>query len=703
MRRWWLEIALKSDMCAATGESEKGLVDIKTAAEYGIPIIPGKRIKGCLLNEGKEMVSNGYIEKRALDCLFGCAGMAYPGSLIVKDAHLYKIPGEIFGCSEIEPDVIVEDYDKTFAERRGNSRLKTKQVETILTRERTRTAIDRELGIPLDQTLRTMQVVPRGVVFRSLLELRYPEQENELKLLEYCVKALRHIGLGVTRGFGEVVCTLTEAEGIPEGSPISEGKDLCLQSGYQTELQYEIELKAPVLFAGENGLSGECSERVPGASIMGALATMMIEDRNLGDHAHEDEIFSRIFLRDGVQFGDGFLKKRDHVFYPCPANLAKKKDAQPESRGQVINLFVKENEHVRRKNINSQVCFGKNNVFIAETEKEFHMHHARPADRGIGHALNDRFESGAADMGQLFQYTALSKGQQFRGTIKGASEDLSLLMDCLEKRKFRFYLGRSRTAEYGEVEMKCWTEQSARGELRSKTWLLWLLSPLAAVDWFSGSIGPRPEYLKAQMQKELGCQVEIKGCMLKYTRVGGYNSKWRLPMPQYGAMGPGSVLIVKAERELYADELETVRWGAATGRGYGQVKVLPESMITDCMEKDLLVEAEEEKNIETGENGLIQALSDCQAKKEQINREASEAFGRCSELPNMTLIAKLIRLVECGEVRSYSEIDDIMKQISDKEKREAVRAFMKPCENLSIEAIKIYLDNCKWKVRKEGR
>ena len=703
MRRWWLEIALKSDMCAATGESENGLVDIKTAAEYGLPVIPGKRIKGCLLNEGKEMVSNGYIEKKALDCLFGCAGMAYPGSLIVKDAHLYKIPGEIFGYPETEPDVIVEDYEKVFAELRGNPSFKTKQIETILTRERTRTAIDRELGIPLDQTLRTIQVVPRGVVFRSLLELRYPEQENELKLLEYCVKALRHIGLGVTRGFGEVACALTEAEEIPERSLVNGRTNLRLPSGHQAELQYEIELKAPVLFAGENGLSGESSERVPGSSVMGALATMMIEDRNLGNHAHEDEIFSRIFLRDGVQFGDGFLKKGERVFYPCPANLAKKKDIQPESRGQVINLFIKENEHVRRKNINSQISFGKNNIFIAETEKEFHMHHARPADRGIGHALNDRFESGAADMGQLFQYTALSKGQQFCGTIKGKPEDLSLLMDCLEKRKYRFFLGRSRTAEYGEVEMKCWTEQRERGELRSKTWLLWLVSPLAAIDRSSGSIGPQPEYLKEQMQNELGCKVELKDYMLKYTRVGGYNSKWRLPMPQYEAMGPGSVLIVKSDRELYADELEAVRWGAATGRGYGQVKALPESMITDCLELDMLVEAEEEKNIEAGENSLFRALLYCQEKKEQINREAADAFEKCSVPLNMTLLAKMIRLVERGEVRSYSEIEDIMKQISDKEKRKAVEAFMKPCENLSIEAIKIYLDNCKWKVRKEGR
>lgn len=701
MRRWWLEIALKSDMCAATGESEKGLVDIKTAAEYGIPLIPGKRMKGCLLNEGKEMVSNGFIKKETLDHLFGCAGMGNPGSLIVKDAHLYKVPGSIFCYSEKEPDVIVEDYEQVFTELRGDSRLKARQIETILTRERTRTAIDRELGTALDQTLRTMQVVPRGIVFRSLLELRYPEQEEEVQLLEYCVKALRHIGLGTTRGFGEVACTLREV--TPEDNPANARKDLCLHPGRQTELQYEIVLKSPVLFAGENGMAEDCREQVPGASIMGALAAMMIEDHNLGNRAHEDETFRRIFLRDGVQFGDGFLKRGKNVFYPCPANLARKKDGQSESQGQVINLFLKENECVRRKNINNQISFGKNKIFLAETEKEIRMHHARPADRGIGHALNDRFEAGASDMGQLFEYTALSKGQHFCGTLKGSSEDLAMLIRCLEKRKYRFYLGRSRTAEYGEVEMRCFTEQKAEGEMRSKTWLLWLISPLAAVDWTSGNIGPQPELLIEQMQEKLGCKVVMKECMLKYTRVGGYNSKWRLPMPQYEAMAPGSVLVVEAERELCSSELEDFRWGTATGRGYGQVKALSESLLTDRMENDLLIEAEEDKEIDAGENPLFRALLDCQEKKEKINREAYEAFVKCSSLPNMTLITKLIRLAEDGGVGSYNEIKDIIEQISDQDKRNAAKAFMKPCENLSMEAVKIYLDKCKWKARKEGR
>lgn len=212
MKRWWLEITLKSDMCAASGDSENGLLDIKTALQYGVPLIPGKRIKGSLLNEGKEMAENGFINPGILERLFGRSGSACPGNLLVRDAHIYRIPRSIFGFSEGQKDVVVDDYHEVLRELRNCPSLKEIQIEEILTRERTRTAIDRERGTAQNQMLRTMQIIPRGIVFRSLLEMRYPEVAGERETLEYCVKALRHMGLGITRGFGEIACTLKDTE-----------------------------------------------------------------------------------------------------------------------------------------------------------------------------------------------------------------------------------------------------------------------------------------------------------------------------------------------------------------------------------------------------------------------------------------------------------------------------------------------------------
>ena len=59
MREWNLRIELKSDFCTATGENAPGMISSKTALEYGIPKIPAKRIKGCLLESGRELADNG--------------------------------------------------------------------------------------------------------------------------------------------------------------------------------------------------------------------------------------------------------------------------------------------------------------------------------------------------------------------------------------------------------------------------------------------------------------------------------------------------------------------------------------------------------------------------------------------------------------------------------------------------------------------
>lgn len=701
MKCWWLIINLKSDMCAATGGSDNGLIDSKTALEYGMPIIQAKRLKGCLLNEAKEMASNGFAKAETLDHLFGKIGSGNPGSLHLGDAHLYRVPGSIFESAKLQEDVVIDEYEQVLEEIQNHPSLNESLIEDVLTRSRTRTAIDRETKTAQSKTLRTMQVVPRGMVLKSRVELREPEIADEEKLLKHCVKALRHIGLGVTRGFGEISCSLEEI--VSEDTKWNTVEKLIPSAELQSELNYEIRLNAPALFAGEAGMYEDCCEQIPGSALMGAFAGMYIKDWNLGSHAHQDETFRRIFLRDGVQFGYGFLKKEEKIFYPCPASVVQEKNRKSDDKKTVMNRIPIESETVRRKDIGNQVCIDIANrtLYLADVEKEVRMHHARPVDRGIGHALNDRFEPGAADMGQFFQYTALSKGQRFCGTLKGQPEDLSILLECVKKQGFRLSLGRSRTAEYGEAEIRCFANRNSQNEKPSKRWLLWLLTPMVLVsDW--GRIELDLEYLKRQMKGLLRCEIEIKEkeSILKSTRVAGYNSKWGLPMPQYAALSAGTVLSVEAGRELYAAELEGVRWGEMVGRGYGQIKTLPENLIKDDMRNYTVKEAACENVKREVKSSLITALLAEVKSDERIRKEMLEALPIEVPLPNMATISKLIRLLENGTVHTYEEMVEYVNQISGWEKKKSVLEFLKPCEKKPEEFIKAYLDSCKWRLRR---
>lgn len=92
MRIGWLEIELQSELCPSTGEGIAGIIDTEIAHEYGLPIIPAKRIKGCLLNAAKELRDNGIVFQEEVKLLFGDPGKDKSGALHVQDAHIYKVP-----------------------------------------------------------------------------------------------------------------------------------------------------------------------------------------------------------------------------------------------------------------------------------------------------------------------------------------------------------------------------------------------------------------------------------------------------------------------------------------------------------------------------------------------------------------------------------------------------------------------------------
>lgn len=706
MKRWWLEITLKSDLCAATGDSEQAVTNMKTALEHGLPIIPAKRLKGCLLNEGKEIVSNGFAAPTELADLFGRPGASHPARLHIGDAHIYRIPDFLLGKEHADGDVVFENYEKELRELIRHPELSEDLAERLLTRLRTRTAIDKELKTAQKTTLRTMQVVPRGIVFRSLLELSDAQGQTPPQLLKWCVKALRHVGLGITRGYGEVSCTLTEYVAHEQDA----AKDSGIPKDFPGEnaMEYEIELQNSVLFSGSRGLYEDCCDYIPGSAIMGALAAMYIADHGLGADAHRDEAFSRIFLRDGVRFGNGFLKAaaggRDKTFYPAPAFLALEKRGE----GRLINRLNGDDEKKRRKELSGQTAFdwGDGKVYLADVEKEVRLHHQRPKDRGIGHAVNDLIQAGAVDMGQFFSYMCISGGQRFSGVIRGNAGDLQALAACLEKRSWTLRLGRSRTAEYGNARIRLFPARGGQQEAISDRWVLWLLSPMVFAG--EGCLGetPEQEHLERQIRNRLGCSVEIRDTILKYTRIGGYNGKWNLPLPQHIALAPGSVICIKTGEKLCASQLEAEFWGDMAGRGCGQVKALPWEEIPESMKNYHKIAVDSREAVEKDElaaQGIL--VSELEAYRERENqREAQrrEAMSIQASLPSAVTIEQLIALMEEHEEYSYTELKREIDMIRDEQKKLKTQEFLKPCEGKTHEFIYFYLLNSKWSARGEA-
>lgn len=301
MKQFELIITLLSDLSPGDGDSVAGLIDNDIAHQYGLPIIPAKRLKGALQHVGKELVDWGLVEQSELEKLFGAAGQAESGPIQFFDAVLYKIPWSFYREDHEELSSIEQESDKELKIEqyapfvqllRKEKTIHPNEWLQLFSTVRARTAIDIETNTAKSQSLRTMRVVHRGLTFKSKIVLNTSNKESE-RLLEMCVQGLRRLGLGSTRGLGEVACQIGPADSSPSIWNVPLPKTT--QDDDELEALFRITLDQPVMIAGSQGLYHSCADWIPGSALLGAFAGVYIADHELGENAHQDETFSRIF------------------------------------------------------------------------------------------------------------------------------------------------------------------------------------------------------------------------------------------------------------------------------------------------------------------------------------------------------------------------------------------------------------------------
>ncbi|MEI3611535.1 RAMP superfamily CRISPR-associated protein [Pseudogracilibacillus sp. SO30301A] len=566
MIRFELYIHLKSDVSPGSGDSVAGLVDHEITHENGIPIIPAKRIKGALRGVAKELVDWGGTNEKAVNQLFGQAGQQFASGFKIYDAKLCAIPEKYFArkedidnkqCSHhdefsLKNKCCISNYE-SFLEQLKSYR--ETDLLALFTMLYTKTAT--EDGQAQTGTLRTIQVINKGLVFKSIIDL---ENADHKLLLEQCVKGLRRIGYGRTRGLGEIECKLKSAPASVQA---------ITNSGKRA---FRITLQQPALLAGNKGLYYSCTQFVPGSALLGVFASLYIKKHQLGQDAHKHPEFARLFLRGGVSFGYAYPEVNHHRYMPCPAHIQWIKNTD-----KAMFENQKTEEAVLRK-IGAFVHIEEDKLRLHEPEQQFRMHHSRPADRQYGRALNDTPNAIVqGDEGQFYYYTSLSAGQSFVGELKGEQQDIDMLVSLLKEVNHTIHLGRSRTAEYGaaKVEMidqlpKFNMEQAQTGDRQA---VIYLATPLTLQNEHGRYIAD-PSLLIKQFEREVGADLQVDKLYLKQTILTGYHAKWRLPKQERPALDAGTVLVVSTNKEVDWSLLERKQWGEENSQGCGEVLVL---------------------------------------------------------------------------------------------------------------------------------
>lgn len=730
MKEFELVITLLSDLSPGNGDSVAGLIDSEIANEYGLPIIPAKRLKGALQHVGKELVDWGLVEQRELDNLFGAAGQAESGPIQFFDATLYKIPRSFYMDEEKEEstsiteksakELVIEHYVPFVQRLLKEESIHPNELLHLFSTVRARTAIDIETNTAKTQSLRTMRVVHRGLTFKSKIVLNTTNEESE-RLLEMCVQGLRRLGLGSTRGLGEVACQIHRVDSSPSvwKVPLPE----TTRDDEEIELLFRITLEQPVMIAGSQGLYHSCADWIPGGTLLGAFAGMYIADHGLGEKAHQDETFSRIFLRDGVAFGYAYPEIGGKRFAPCPAHWQREKNKnaayaisqeKPQQNGKQEGIVL--------RSIGALAFLQEDDTLLLhEPEKEVRMHYSRPDNRGIGRPLGEEpreeeNEKIYGRRGQFFQYTALRQGQSFIGSLRGKKQDIHALLTCIEKRNGKLRLGRSRTAEYGNVTMELLADSEASSLLMekgqhsigtAKPFAICLTTPMLLMDQ-AGRPDPDPAHFLTEVQGALKVKLKLEKQFLKQTILSGYNGKWRMPKPKQTALDAGTVLIVSVmDGTVDRDKLESRLWGANTGEGCGQLKVIAmeslqetKKMKVEWMQSPSSSRTQVDPTKAELAKIVIETLTNKIIKEREKKKHAIEGRDRAKQL-----LEQEPQLLEMGQTKLYQLYlhlteKQVMRFLEEQENNEKFKKVIDVCENQSLSFIKAFFHTFKLEVRK---
>jgi CRISPR/Cas system CSM-associated protein Csm3 (group 7 of RAMP superfamily) len=199
MIQYKMQIRLLSDTTFGSGDGVAGIIDREVEKDLdGMPYLRGRTLKGLLCEEADNLIatiSENSIQRQWLeiaDLLFG-----QPGSTLETQSLMY-----------VGDACLPKAFREAIAASVGAKYITQAEVLNALTTVRRQTAIDENLGIAEDGSLRAFRVISREREFIANLRFHEKPQPAMLTLLTVSVLALRRAGNSRNRGLGHVQCRL---------------------------------------------------------------------------------------------------------------------------------------------------------------------------------------------------------------------------------------------------------------------------------------------------------------------------------------------------------------------------------------------------------------------------------------------------------------------------------------------------------------
>jgi len=537
-----IKIKLLSDLCTYSGESYNSIVDTDVVYDqYGIPYIPAKRLKGCLREGCIELVDFKIIDNEDFKKLFGYEG-SNQSAFFLSNAYL-------------------QNYDSMVQELKDAKEEETITAQKVLdlfTYIRCQTAVNLESGTAQKNSLRTMRVVKKGLVFEAKLNWRNLDvkaDSREYDILKKAASVVKHIGCSRTRGLGLVDISLDSA--IPKET----AKEIAEKSNItdNNKIIYEIHLNAPIICKASTGNQAVTQDYIEGSKVLGLLAGQLGSKEYQEMMQDSELIVSNAYILCG----------KDRTI-PARNSWQKEKDQEYNKNNQMTVLDMICNPDVSEKQMtpaNLHYVDAEGNVLDVDTEISYH--HKRPDDKSIGRVTGE-------DNSSFYQLESIRAGQSFGGYIIANKKQTEKIVDAVKKLQ-HVRMGYGKNAEFGDVTFQLIQIEPIKETVE---WLhdavVTLVSDLIMYNEFgvpSTSMMCLEQYLKEALNIDNSDHFFIEKTFLQYNTIGGFNTTWKMMKPVIPSLSKGSVFVVHSQKGFDKGKLAHLFLGERVSEGYGEVRI----------------------------------------------------------------------------------------------------------------------------------
>ena len=549
-----ISIKLLSDLCCYSGEVYNTTVDTDVVYDdYGLPYIPAKRLKGCIREAALELYEMGLMPH--YNTIFGKEG-SDASAFTISNAKLENYDAKVKELKQFEKTDFVNQQN----------------VLSLYTYLRTQTAVDTNTGTAIENSLRTLRVLKKDLIFYADVDLENKDYFEEFK---NAVSMVKHMGVSRTRGLGLVELKVKNISGASVKHVLFKENEL----KNENMISYTIHLKSPLICKSAQGNQAKTEDYIAGSKVLGLIA------RSMGNDAYQK-------VMNDIMVSNAYVSLDGNRSLPGRNSLQKiKNQSYVDGKMEIVDMMYFKNDNDKEQRTPANIDYMSDQNEVLSVEKQISYHHQRPKDKSIGRATS------AA--GQFYQLASICEAQTFKGFIYANRETAKQIMDAVSKLG-QVRMGYGRNSEFGQIDFTLDSVEDAR----NKETLIHDADLLLASDVIlyndNGMLVADVNVLKDYLNSYFGVDdIEIESPFLSYNAIGGFNVTWRRKKQIFSALSKSSCMKIHSDTGFKASYNHSYFVGERVSEGFGEI-VLEKTKENDrvCVYKPV----EEERSLNKDAN-----------------------------------------------------------------------------------------------------